>query len=135
MRSTLTTIALTAALLTGCVSHDGTYAPSCTAFAGSEITLSDGSFVWEKFTDEVVVNDDGEAVDRFPGYPLRGSYRINGQTVRMTTGDGSAMDNMYLHRHEGNWYLYTAEQFEQWQATEAHDDCALVLSKGSAARE
>jgi hypothetical protein len=64
--------ALVATLLSACVSHEGTYSPGCIAYVGSNITLSDGQFVWEKFTDEVVVNDDGEIVDQFPGYPLRG---------------------------------------------------------------
>ncbi len=131
MKSTVTIIAFAGVLLTGCVSHDGTYAPSCTAFAGSEITLSDGTFVWEKFTDEVVLNDDGEKVDPFPGYPRRGTYRINGQIVRMTTGAGESMENMFLHRHEGSRYLYTAAQFEHWQATGTPADCPLVLSKRS----
>ena len=133
MKPTLITILLAIAALAGCVSHDGTYEPSCVAFAGDQITLADGSFVWEKFTDEVVINDSGEVVERFPGYPLRGSYRINGQIVRMTQGDGTAMENMYLHRHEGQRYLYTAEQFEQWQATGKTAECALVLASGSTA--
>ncbi len=133
MRPTPITIPLVAAVLAGCVSHDGTYAPSCVAFAGNEITLADGNFIWEKFTDEVVIDDSGKVVERFPGYPLRGTYRINGQTVRMTKGDGTAMENMYLHRHEGERYLYTAEQFEQWQATGASADCALVLGTSKAA--
>ena len=133
MRPTLITILFAAAVLAGCVSHDGTYAPSCVAFVGSQITLEDGNFVWEKFTDEVVVDDSGEVVERFPGYPLRGTYRINGQIVRMTKGDGTAMENMYLHRHEGERYLYTAEQFDKWQTTGASAECALVLGTSKAA--
>ena len=129
MKPTLILIALPMSLLAGCVSHDGTYAPSCIAYAGSTITLTDGRFVWEKFTDEVVVNDDGEVVDQFPGYPLRGTYRINGQIVLMTSGAGEALDNMYLHRRDADSYLYTAEQFEHWKATGEHAECALVLDQ------
>ena len=125
------TTVLAAGLVAGCVSHDGTYAPSCIAYAGSEITLTDGRFVWEKFTDEVIVNDDGEVADRFPGYPLKGTYRINGQIVVMTSADGEAMENMYLHRRDADSYLYTAEQFEHWKKTGEHAECALVLDKGS----
>ena len=44
---------LIATLLFGCASHDGTYSPGCIAYEGSKISLSDGQFVWEKFTDSV----------------------------------------------------------------------------------
>ena len=131
MKPTPITIACAAGLLAGCVSHDGTYAPSCVAYAGSTITLADGRFVWERFTDEVVVDDDGEVVNRFPGYPLQGTYRINGQIVRMTTGEGETMENMYLHRRDADSYLYTTAQFEHFKATGEHADCALVLDKSS----
>ena len=35
-------MAMIAALLFGCVSHDGTYLPKCVAYEGSSIKLSDG---------------------------------------------------------------------------------------------
>lgn len=119
-------ITVFAALLSGCVSHEGTYSPDCVAYAGSKITLSDGQFTWEKFTDEVVVNDNGETVNQFPGYPMRGTYRINGQIVRMESADGKAMENMYLHRHDEHSYLYTQQQFEAWEASGKTAECALI---------
>ncbi len=118
---------LTAILLFGCVSHEGTYLPDCIAYAGSNIILDDGQFVWEKFTDSVVVDEDGEIVNQFPGYPMRGSYRIDGQTLYMESGAGETMDKMYLHRRDNRQYLLTAEQFEAWQTTGKHADCALML--------
>ena len=93
MKPFIVTLAVSVLLLAGCVSHDGTYSPACIAYAGSKITLSDGEFVWEKFTDEVVVNDAGETVDRFPGYPMRGTYRIYGQRVLMESSDGEAIED------------------------------------------
>ena len=131
MNRALIVIAFSAGLLAGCVSHEGTYAPSCIAYAGSNITLTAGEFVWDKFTDEVIVNDDGEVVDQFPGYPLRGTYRINGQIVLMTSGDGEVLERMYLQRRDADSYLYTAEQFEHWKTTGEHAKCALVLEKSS----
>ena len=119
-------IAIFAAPLCGCVSHDGTYEPGCIAYAGSTITLTDGQFVWEKFTDEVVVNDEGNVVNQFPGYPLRGTYRINGQIVLMESTNGESLENMYLHRHDDHTYLYTAQQFEEWQSAGKRADCALI---------
>lgn len=118
---------LTAILLFGCVSHEGTYLPDCIAYAGSNIILDDGQFVWEKFTDSVIVDEGGEIVNQFPGYPMRGSYRIDGQTLYMESAAGETMDKMYLHRRDSRQYLLTAEQFEAWQATGEHAECALML--------
>lgn len=120
-------MAFIAALLVGCVSHEGTYSPDCIAYAGSNISLDDGQFVWEKFTDEVIVNDDGEIVNQFPGYPMRGSYRIEGQTVHMESDAGESLEDMYLHRRDNRQYLLTAEQFRAWEETGKQADCALML--------
>ena len=114
-------------MVSGCVSHEGTYSPDCIAYAGSNISLSDGQFVWEKFTDEVIVDDDGEIVNQFPGYPMRGSYRIEGQTVYMESVAGESIEKMYLHRRDNRQYLLSAEQFEAWENTGMYADCALML--------
>ena len=118
---------LTTGLLIGCVSHEGTYSPDCIAYAGSNISLSDGQFVWEKFTDEVIIDDDGEIVNQFPGYPMRGSYRIERQTVHMESDAEDLAIKMYLHRRDNRQYLLTADQFEAWENTGKHADCALML--------
>ncbi len=118
---------LIAFLISGCVSHEGTYSPDCIAYAGSNISLSDGQFVWEKFTDEVIIDDDGEIVNQFPGYPMQGSYRIEGQTVHMESDAGDLAIKMYLHRRDNRQYLLTADQFEASENTGKHADCALML--------
>ena len=117
-----------AVFLVACVSHEGTYSPDCIAYAGSNISLSDGQFVWEKFTDAVVVDEAGEVVNQFPGFPMRGSYRIEGQIVHMESAAGDAMEKMYLHTRDKRQYLLTADQFDAWQKTEKHADCALMLN-------
>ena len=127
MNPRIISTALTAALLYGCVSHEGIYSPDCIAYAGSNISLNDGEFVWEKFTDSVVVDEEGEIVNQFPGFPMRGSYHIDGQTLYMESNAGEPMENMYLHRRDNRQYLLTAEQFEAWQKTGEHADCALML--------
>jgi len=119
---------VTAILLFGCVSHEGTYSPDCIAYAGSNISLSDGQFIWEKFTDAVVVDEDGEIVNQFPGYPMRGSYRIEGQIVQMESDAGVSMEKMYLHTRDNRQYLLTAEQFEAWEKAGEPADCALMLN-------
>ena len=123
----ITLLTLTAVSLFGCVSYEGTYSPDCIAYAGSNISLNDGQFVWEKFTDMVVVDDDGEVVNQFPGYPLKGSYSIDGQTVHVEPDTGDSVEELYLHRHENRQYLLTAEQFDAWQDTGTYAGCALML--------
>ncbi len=127
MNARYTATTLIVCLLAGCVSHEGTYSPACIAYAGSEIKLDNGQFVWEKFTDSVVVDNDGQIVNQFPGYPLRGAYRIDGQTVYMDSASGESRENMYLHRHDDRYYLFTAEQFEAWEKTGEYAECALML--------
>jgi hypothetical protein len=117
-----------AVYLSACVSHEGTYSPDCIAYAGSNISLNDGQFVWEKFTDAVVVDEDGKIVNQFPGFPMRGSYRIEGQFVLMESAAGDAMEKMYLHTRDNRQYLLTAEQFDAWQKTGEHAGCALMLN-------
>lgn len=118
---------LVAVLLASCASHEGTYSPSCVAYAGSNIELDSGQFVWEKFTDSVVVNDDGEVVNQFPGYPMQGSYRIDGESMFLELASSEAVATMYLLQHDGRSYLLTAEQKEVWQSKGEVADCALVL--------
>ncbi len=124
-RHTATTLIV--CLLAGCVSHEGTYSPACIAYAGSDIKLDNGQFVWKKFTDSVVVDNDGQIVNQFPGYPMRGAYHVDGQTVYMDSASGESMENMYLHRHDDRYYLLTAEQFEAWEKTGEYAECALML--------
>ncbi len=120
-------ITLLAVLLSACPSHEGTYSPSCIAYAGSNITLNDGQFVWEKFTDALVVDDEGNLVNQFPGYPMRGSYRVEGQAVYLEPDTGGSLQHMYLHRHRNNYYLLTADEFKLWEKTGNIADCTLQL--------
>ena len=76
----------------------------------------------------MVVDEDGKIVNQFPGYPMRGSYRIEGQIVHMESAAGDAMEKMYLYTRDNRQYLLTAEQFEAWQKTGKHADCALMLN-------
>jgi len=111
----------------GCLPHEGTYAPGCMAYAGDKITLGDGRFVWEKFTDAVVVDDDGNVVNQFPAYPLQGTYSIDGQIVRMEALSGDSLEAMYLQSSGEQRYLLTADEFASWEQSGGRDDCALQL--------
>jgi len=120
-------IVLIACLLTACAAHEGIYSPACMAFAGDRIELRNSRFSWEKFTDSVVVDDNGETVNQFPGYPMLGHYRVEGQTVFMETAAGKALANMYLHPVDDRLYLLTETQHETAQQRGEIDACALVL--------
>lgn len=106
---------------------EGTYSPDCMAYAGSNIEFIDGNFVWEKFTDAVVIDDAGNVVNQFPGYPLQGSYRVDGQTLHMESASGEVLSIMYILQRDNREYLLTFEQFETLGETGEFDECALVL--------
>ena len=97
------------------------------AYAGNKITLGEGSFVWEKFTDAVVVDDDGNVANQFPGFPLQGRYEIDGQIVQMNTAAGDSLDKMYLQESSGQRYLLTEDELAAWEQSGKRDDCALRL--------
>lgn len=120
-------IVLLGCLLTACATHEGIYSPACMAYAGDRIELRNTRFSWEKFTDSVVVDNKGRAVNQFPGYPILGHYRVEGQTVLMETAAGKALANMYLHPVDSRLYLLTEQQHEMAEQSGEVDQCALVL--------
>ena len=131
MTANLSSTLFVAGLLAACVSHEGKYSPACVAYTGSNIELRSGQFVWEKFTDSVVVDDNGEIVNQFPGYPMQGRYRIDGQAVLMESAAGESLATMYLHQQDHRDYLLTAEQHEAWESGSTSAECALVLGGNS----
>ena len=135
MRSRIFTTTLFAILLSSCMSYDGRYSPDCVAFEGNIIVLSEGRFLWEKFTDQVFVNDDGEIVDAFSGYPMEGAFRIDGQSVHLRTDTGKSVQTMVFHERNKHQYLLTAEQFAELESSGTFPECALVLDAGSASQK
>ncbi len=127
MKIRLVLTALVSILLFGCKSYDGTYSPSCVAFAGNKISLNNGEFVWEKFTDMVVLDDDGNSINQFPGYPMQGTYRIEGQTVIMESAAGEKIQNMYLQMSNESLHLLTADELKSLGETGEYPYCSLVL--------
>lgn len=108
----------------------GTYVPSCVAYEGNTIELSGQRFTWDKFTDEVMVDDAGNKLDPFPGFPVRGSYAIEDDVLRLTTDVGELAGELYLVRRPGQIYLLTEAEFGAWQKDGAVPDCALLLGAG-----
>jgi len=127
MNLRILTAALVLSVSFGCASSEGTYSPGCIAYAGSTIRLNEGTFTWEKFSDEVIVGDDGEVINPFPGYPLHGRYRIDGQTLYMESDTGEVMDTLYFRKHARRNYLLTSKQRAAADETGVFDECALTL--------
>lgn len=117
-------------MLAGCASHQGQYAPDCVAFAGDTVSLEGDNFVWQRFTDQVKVDANGDVIDPFPEYPKRGSYTLDGATVRLTAESGETMENLYLRRIDGSYRLMTAEQNGSWRETGRYDQCVLTRGSG-----
>jgi len=119
---------------TGCATDadlTGIYAPSCVAYAGSTIELSGQRFTWDKFTDEVSVDDAGNRVDPFPGFPVRGSYTVEDDILSLVTDIGNLAARLHLVRRPGQVYLLTGEEFEAWQQEGTVPNCALLLGAGA----
>lgn len=114
-------------LLCGCATHEGIYQPSCAAYAGSEIKLGGGRFTWTKFTDEVLVDADGNRVEQFPGFPLHGEYSKTGQQITLISSESEPLEAMFLLPNNGALYLYTADEMDRFETTGERPECALRL--------
>ena len=108
----------------------GTYTPSCVAYEGNTIELSDSRFTWDKFTDEVLIDEEGNEIDPFPGFPVRGSYVVDDNVVRLKTDVGELAGEMHLVRRPGQVYLLTAAEFDAWERDGTVPECALLLGPG-----
>ena len=126
MKSITGTIVLTLFFLSACATSDGTYSPACIAFAGDTIELSNHRFSWDKFTDQVIVDENGEMVDQFPEYPRRGAFRVDGQRLVLTSDAREELDVMYLVTEGERTYLLTSEQRDEQQKSGNTPTCALV---------
>ena len=116
-------------LLCGCATHEGIYQPSCAAYAGSEIKLDGGRFTWAKFTDEVLIDADGNKVEQFPGFPLRGEYSKTGQQIALISSDSGALEAMFLMPNNGALYLYTVDEMDRFETKGVRPECALKLQE------
>jgi len=115
--------------LAACASGpEGVFEPACIAHAGERITVGDGRFEWDRFTDAVSVDDDGNRIDPFPGFPKTGRYRADDEKLTWIADDGTALDDRYLLEFRGRTYLLTYDQNEAVLDGGDMPACALVLS-------
>ena len=119
------TVLMGAGCLVACAPYEGKYEPGCTAYAGSVVSLEGSDFVWEKFTDQVRIDEEGKVIDAYPDYPKQGSYRKSGSTLYLETTDGEAVATMYLHKYGESYLLLTVEEHEAWERSGEYGACAL----------
>ena len=113
-------------ILAGCRAIDGAYSPGCMVHAGNRIHLDGSQFVWEKFTDQAMADANGNRIDPFPGYPRRGSYRVDGRSVTLDFAGDDPVEVLHVHEHQGRYVLLTTPQAEAWDATGRFDPCVLT---------
>jgi len=133
MKTTVPVLLTSLAWVAGCATEagvTGTYAPSCVAFEGSTIELTDNRFTWDKFTDAVTVDDDGNTIDPFPGFPVRGVYTVEDDVVSLVTDVGELAAEMHVVRRPDQVYLLTEAEYRAWQQDGTVPDCALLLDAG-----
>lgn len=122
----LKTAVVILACLAGCKAVDGTYLPGCAAYAGDRIELRGDTFAWDKFTDAVEIDDAGNRVDAFPGYPKTGSFDIDGDRLVLRFDDGAETQVLHLQRSSGSLELLTDTQYVAWKKSNNYPDCVLA---------
>ena len=135
MKQMSISLGLALAVIAGCSSSNGIYAPdspACVAFEGQTITLDGGRFIVDKFSDSVEIDDAGNRIDPFPGYPMQGNYRIEARALYMRSDSGTDLPTLYFAEIGGNKWLLTQSEHEEWTKNGAIGPCALVRSSPSA---
>lgn len=119
-------------VLTGCgstaIAVGGSYEPSCTAFAGESISLRDGLYSWNKFTDARRIGPNGEVTDPYPDFPKTGAYERDGTLIRLLDDGDAVLGTWHLHEHEGRLALLNQDQQDAWAADGSYPDCMLVMA-------
>ena len=117
--------------LSGCRAIEGDFSPGCLAFAGDRVSLHDGRFSWDRFTDARRVDDAGRTVDPFPDFPKTGPYTMTDNRVDLQSESGELLASWYLHEDNGRMLLLSAEQEAAWTASGRYPECPLVRGDGA----
>lgn len=114
--------------LASCANHEGQYEPACIAYEGDRIELKDGRFEWQRFTDQREVDQDGNVVKPFPDFPKTGTYTLSDSRMQFNTSDGVTLDDRFLVEHDGERYLLTGSQHNNFVERNDLPDCVLKLA-------
>lgn len=124
-RLNLAPLLAAASLLGGCAAPVS-YAPGCAAYTGDLITVDGRRYTWDKFTDTRSLDEDGNVIDPFPGYPREGRVEQEGQVVRFFDASGELLAVRHRHEAGGKTYLLTPEALQNMASGAALDPCSLV---------
>lgn len=127
---TLPPLLAAASLLGGCAAPV-TYAPGCAAYAGDQITIDGQRYTWDKFTDTRRIDEDGNVIDPFPGYPREGRVELEGRVVRFLDESGELLAVRHVRKAGGKTYLLTPEAWQQVASGAAPEPCALVAQQSA----
>jgi len=128
MRFQMTIGLAVVALLSGCKAIDGTYYPGCVAFEGDKVILRDGAVEWDRFTDQVIVDVDGNVKDPFPEYPKTGSYQVDGALLHLTFAGSETVHTLHIRKEGERTMLLNDTDLATWERTGRYGDCVLTLS-------
>jgi hypothetical protein len=117
-----------ALFISACANHEGMYEPACIAYQGDKIELRDGRFTWQRYTDERTVDEAGNVVEPFPGFPKAGSYRVAADKLELVTEDNVRLDDWFIVEHAGKRYLLDAEQHKAFLDGGELPKCALAFT-------
>ena len=125
----LLAVVLVMSSVMGCRAIEGDFSPGCAVYAGDRVSLHDGRFSWDRFTDARRVDTDGQPVDPFPDFPKTGSYTLSGNRVDLESG-GEVIASWYLHEDGDRLLLLSADQQAAWEASGQYPECPLVPRGG-----
>lgn len=111
--------------LVACANQQGVYEPACAAYEGDRLKLAAGHFEWQRFTDERVVNESGEVVPPFPGFPKSGTYRVTEEKLQLVTDDDVRLEDWFIVDHAGQRYLLDTKQHNVFLDGGELSECAL----------
>ena len=117
--------------VTGCRAVEGEFSPGCMAFAGDRVSLHEGRFSWDRFTDARRVDDAGRTVDPFPDFPKTGPYTVTDNRLDLRSGDGELIASWYLHEDGSRMLLLSAEEEAAWASSGEYPECPLVRDDGA----
>ena len=132
MKKSCAAIGFLVAGLAGCSGINGFYSPDCAMFEGQSITLDSGRFVVDKFTDSVELDDADNPIDPFPGYPMHGDYRVEGNVVYMRSDSGTDLPTLYLAEVGDKKWLLTESEYAVWTKEGSVGPCSLARGREGA---
>ncbi len=115
-------------VLAACASHEGVYEPACAAYEGDRLELKSGRFEWQRFTDERRVDDEGNVVAPFPGFPRSGTYRETDGRLELLDDDQVRLDDWFIVDSAEQRFLLTAKQRDAFLDSGTLPECALKLA-------